>query len=109
MTNAYRHAAKGGGKMVKAHAAYSGNIMTTTYALSGLLGGGFYEKLATQRVLQVQSSTEPPKKVALGERAVMIDGNECNLFLLKKQGAPIEAAYATEGTTLCTAMAGVSK
>jgi len=101
--------AKWRGKIVKAHPAYSGNIMTTTFALSGLLGWGFYEKLATQRVLQVQSSTEPPKKVALGERAVMIDGNEYNLFLLKKQGAPIEVVYAAEGTTLCPGMAGVMK
>jgi iron(III) transport system substrate-binding protein len=97
------------GKIVKAHPAYSGNVMTTTYALSQLLGWGFYEKLATQRVLQVQSSTEPPKKVALGERPVMIDGNEYNLFLLKKQGAPIEVVYAEEGTTLCPGMAGIMK
>jgi iron(III) transport system substrate-binding protein len=97
------------GKIVKAHPAYSGNIMTTTYALSRLLGWGFYEKLGTQRVLQVQSSTEPPKKVALGERPVMIDGNEYNLFLLKKQGAPIEVVYAAEGTTLCPGMAGIMK
>jgi iron(III) transport system substrate-binding protein len=83
--------------------------MTTTFALSRLLGWGFYEKLGTQRVLQVQSSTEPPKKVALGERPVMIDGNEYNLFLLKKQGAPIEVVYAEEGTTLCPGMAGVMK
>ncbi|HEX3499856.1 MAG TPA: extracellular solute-binding protein [Stellaceae bacterium] len=101
--------AKWKGKIVKAHPAYSGNIMTTTYALSRLLGWGFYEKLATQRVLQVQSSTEPPKKVALGERPVMIDGNEYNLFLLKKQGAPIEVVYAEEGTTLCPGMAGIMK
>src|SRR5260370_35118983 len=99
--------AKWRGKIVKAHPAYSGNIMTTTYALSGLLGWGFYEKLATQRGLQVTSSTEPPQKVALGERAVMIDGNEYNLFLLKKQGAPIEVVYAAEATTLCPGMAGV--
>jgi iron(III) transport system substrate-binding protein len=97
------------GKIVKAHPAYSGNIMTTTYALSRLLGWEFYEKLAAQRVLQVQSSTEPPKKVALGERPVMIDGNEYNLFLLKKQGAPIEVVYAEEGTTLCPGMAGIMK
>jgi iron(III) transport system substrate-binding protein len=101
--------AKWKGKIVKAHPAYSGNIMTTTYALSQLLGWDFYERLATQRVLQVQSSTEPPKKVALGERPVMIDGNEYNLFLLKKQGAPIEVVYAEEGTTLCPGMAGIMK
>ncbi len=101
--------AKWKGKIVKAHPAYSGNVMTTTYALSQLLGWDFYQKLAAQRVLQVQSSTEPPKKVALGERAVMIDGNEYNLFLLKKQGAPVEVVYAQEGTTLCPGMAGIMK
>ena len=30
--------------------------------------------------MQVQSSTDPPKKLALGERAVMADGNEYNIF-----------------------------
>src|SRR5260370_35487650 len=39
----------------------------------------------------------------------MIDGNEYNLFLLKKQGGPIDVVYAEEGTTLCPGMAGVMK
>ena len=32
--------------------------------------------------MQVQSSTDPPKKLALGERAVMADGNDYNLIQL---------------------------
>src|SRR5436309_14294585 len=64
------------GKMVKGHPAYSGTIMTATFQIARDLGWGYLEKLARQRIMQVQSSTDPPKKLALGERAVMADGND---------------------------------
>src|SRR6266576_5555925 len=64
------------GKMVKGHPAYSGTVMTTIFQLVREFGWDYYEKLSKQRVMQVQSSTDPPKKLALGERAVMADGNE---------------------------------
>src|SRR5437667_5844210 len=67
---------KWAGKMVKGHPAYSGTIMTATFQLVRELGWEYLEKLSKQRVMQVQSSTDPPKKLALGERAVMADGNE---------------------------------
>ena len=66
---------KWAGKMVKGHPAYSGTIMTATFQMVRDLGWGYFEKLSKQRVMQVQSSTDPPKKLALGERAVMADGN----------------------------------
>jgi iron(III) transport system substrate-binding protein len=97
------------GKMVKAHPSYSGTIATATFEISQLLGWGYFEKLGQQRVLQVQSSTEPPKKLALGERPVMADGNEYNLLLLKEAGNPVEVVYPTEGTPLVSASAGVLK
>ena len=50
------------------------------------LGWSYFEKLAQQRVMQVQSAADPPKKVLVGERAVMADGNDYNLVLLKDQG-----------------------
>jgi iron(III) transport system substrate-binding protein len=59
--------------------------------------------------MQVQSSTEPPKKLALGERPVMVDGNEYNAFLAKESGAPIEIVYPAEGTPLLVGSAGVMK
>ena len=71
------------GRIVKAHPGYSGTIMTGTHALLPVLGWEFFEKLGQQRVMQVQSSTEPPKKLAQGERSVMADGNEYNVFMLK--------------------------
>jgi iron(III) transport system substrate-binding protein len=88
------------GKMVKAHPAYSGTIMTATFQMARDLGWEYFEKLAKQKVLQVQSSADPPKKLALGERAVMADGNEYNMFVEKEKGNPVEIVYATEGSPL---------
>jgi iron(III) transport system substrate-binding protein len=88
------------GKMVKAHPGYSGNVMTATFQITRDLGWDYLEKLARQKVMQVQSSTDPPKKLALGERAVMVDGNEYNALQLKEKGDPIEIVYATEGTPM---------
>jgi iron(III) transport system substrate-binding protein len=91
---------KWAGKMVKAHPAYSGTIMTATYQIARDLGWSYFEKLAKQRVMQVQSSTDPPKKIALGERAVMADGNDYNVILLKEAGQPVEVVYPAEGAPL---------
>src|SRR5712692_676742 len=97
------------GKIVKAHPSYSGTIMTATYQMSRDLGWEYFDKLAKQKVLQVQSSADPPKKLALGERAVMADGNEYNLFQLKEKGEPVEIVYPTEGTPLIVGPSGVLK
>ena len=86
------------GKIVKAHPSYSGTIMTSTYQMVRELGWPYLEKLAQQQVLQIQSATDTPKKIVLGERPVMADGNESNVLLLKETGGPIEVVYASEGT-----------
>jgi len=86
------------GKIVKAHPSYSGTIMTSTYQMVRELGWGYLEKLAQQELLQIQSATDTPKKVVLGERPVMADGNESNVLLLKEAGQPIELIYPSEGT-----------
>jgi iron(III) transport system substrate-binding protein len=85
------------GKIVKAHPAYSGTILTATFQIVRELGWPYLEKLARQKVMQVQSATDPPKKLALGERAVMADGGEYNLFQLKESGGPVELVYPAEG------------
>ncbi len=97
------------GRIVKAHPAYSGTILTGMDALLPLLGWEFYEALGKQRVLQVQSSTEPPKKLAQGERPILADGYEYNLLQLKDSGAPLEAVYASEGTPLVLSLGGILK
>ena len=95
------------GKMVKAHPAYSGTIMTATFQIARDLGWGYLEKLAKQKIMQVQSSTDPPKKLALGERAVMADGNDYNVIQLKEAGQPVEVVYPAEGTPLVTGPSAV--
>jgi iron(III) transport system substrate-binding protein len=91
---------KWSGKMVKAHPGYSGNVMSATFEMVRDLGWEYFEKLAKQKVMQVQSSTDPPKKLALGERAVMVDGNEYNALQIKESGQPVEIVYPTEGTPM---------
>jgi iron(III) transport system substrate-binding protein len=98
---------KWAGKMVKGHPAYSGTIMTTTFQLVRELGWDYFEKLSKQRVMQVQSSTDPPKKLKLGERAVMADGNEYGIVLLKEAGQPVEPVYASEGTPTISGPTGI--
>jgi iron(III) transport system substrate-binding protein len=88
------------GKIVKAHPGYSGNVMSATFELTRDLGWEYLERLAKQKIMQVQSSTDPPKKLALGERAVMVDGNEYNALQLKESGKPVEIVYPTEGTPM---------
>jgi iron(III) transport system substrate-binding protein len=88
------------GKIVKAHPGYSGTILTATYQMARDVGWPFFEKLAQQKIMQVQSAADPPKKLALGERAIMADGVEYLLFQLKEKGDPIEIIYPTEGTPL---------
>jgi iron(III) transport system substrate-binding protein len=95
------------GKIVKAHPGYSGAIMTATFVLARELGWSYFERLAQQKVLQVQSAADPPKKLLLGERAVMADGNDYNLSLLKDEGKPVEAVYAAEGSPLIIVPSGV--
>jgi len=91
---------KWAGKIVKAHPSYSGTILTATFQIARDLGWDYFDKLAKQRVMQVQSATDPPKKLALGERAVMADGNEYIVFQIKEAGQPVEPIYPTEGTPL---------
>jgi iron(III) transport system substrate-binding protein len=88
------------GKLVKAHPGYSGTILTATFQISRDLGWSYFEKLAQQNVMQVQSSSDPPKKLELGERAAMVDGNEYDMFNLKEAGKPVEIIYPAEGTPL---------
>jgi iron(III) transport system substrate-binding protein len=95
------------GKLVKGHPAYSGTILTATFAMVQNLGWAYFEKLAAQKVMQVQSAGDPPKKLALGERAVQADGSDLVLLQLKARGQPVEVVHASEGTPLITTPSGV--
>jgi iron(III) transport system substrate-binding protein len=97
----------GKGKIVKGRPDYSGTILTATFQIARELGWSYFEKLAQQNIAQVQSAFDPPKRLALGENAVQADGVVSGLLLLKDQGAPVQAVYATEGTPVITAPSGV--
>jgi len=100
---------KWAGKMVKAHPAYSGTIMNATFQIARDLGWEYFEKLAQQRVMQVQSATDTPKKISLGERAVMVDGAGYLVIRYKEEGQPVEIVYPEEGTPLATGPSAVFK
>jgi iron(III) transport system substrate-binding protein len=92
--------AKWTGKIAKAHPSYSGTILTATFQISRDIGWGYFEKLAKQKIMQVQSATDPPKKVVLGERPIAADGVEYVMLREKERGGPIEIVYPSEGTPL---------
>jgi iron(III) transport system substrate-binding protein len=100
---------KWAGKLVKAHPAYSGTIMNATFQIARDIGWDYFEKLAKQRVMQVQSATDTPKKIALGERAVMVDGAGYLVIRNKEAGEPVEIVYPTEGTPLAAGPSAVFK
>ena len=100
---------KWAGKMVKAHPAYSGTIMNSTFQVARDLGWEYFEKLAKQRIMQVQSATDTPKKIALGERAIMIDGAGYLVIRDKEAGKPVDVIYPTEGTPVATSPSVVFK
>ncbi|MPZ41743.1 MAG: extracellular solute-binding protein, partial [Rhizobiales bacterium] len=100
---------KWAGKMVKGHPAYSGTIMNATFQIARDLGWDYFEKLAKQKVMQVQSATDTPKKIQLGERAVMVDGAGYLVIRYKETGSPLEIVYPEEGTPLATGPSVVFK
>ena len=83
---------------MKGHPAYSGTIMTATQQVARELGWGYFEKLAKQKVLQVQSAPEPPKRIEAGERAIAVDGSDYLFWMAKERGQPIEVIQPVEGT-----------
>src|SRR5919109_1493345 len=100
---------KWAGKMVKGHPAYSGTIMNATHQIARDIGWDYFEKLAKQKVMQVQSATDTPKKIQLGERAVMVDGAGYLVIRYKEEGSPVEIVYPEEGTPLATGPSVVFK
>jgi iron(III) transport system substrate-binding protein len=97
------------GNLVKASPNYSGTIMTATFETLTALGWDYFEALAKQDVMQTQSALEPPRKVAGGEREVMVDGSEYFIYSLIDQGNPIKIVYPAEGVPAVTSPAAMLK
>jgi iron(III) transport system substrate-binding protein len=89
------------GKMVTAHPGYSGVIATHVLALLQTQGGwDYFQKLAENKLMIVQSANDPATTVASGERVVAVNGGEYSAYQLKKKGNPIEIVYPKEGVPL---------
>jgi iron(III) transport system substrate-binding protein len=95
------------GKLVKSHPGYSGTSLTGTYAIVKLLGWDYLEKLSKQGVQQLQSTTATPKSIASGERMVMVDGNEYNMFIEIDAKSPVKIIYPKEGTPFVTSPSAI--
>jgi iron(III) transport system substrate-binding protein len=95
------------GKMTKSHPGYSGTALTGTYAITKVLGWDYLDKLSKQGVQQLQSTTATPKSIASGERAVMIDGNEYNMFMEMDAKSPVKIIYPAEGTPFVNSPSGI--
>jgi len=98
---------KWSGKMCKGHPGYSGAILTNTYLWVRELGWEYLEKLSKQKVMQLQSAADPPKKIAIGERALMADGNDYSLELSKRKNEPVAIVHATEGSPVIPVPSGI--
>jgi iron(III) transport system substrate-binding protein len=97
------------GKLTKAHPGYSGTALTGTYALTKALGWDYLEKLSKQGVQQLQSTTATPKSIASGERAVMVDGNEYNMFIEIQAKSPVKIIYPKEGVPFVSSPTAIFK
>jgi iron(III) transport system substrate-binding protein len=95
------------GKMCKGHPGYSGAILTNTYLWVREFGWGYLEKLAQQKVMQLQSAADPSKKIAIGERAVMADGNDYSLEVAKLNNQPVEVVHPVEGSPVIPVPSGI--
>jgi iron(III) transport system substrate-binding protein len=65
------------------------------------------EKLAQQNVMQVQSAADQPKKIAIGERAVMADGNDYSPEVAKLNNQSVKVVHPTEGSPVIPVPSGI--
>ena len=88
------------GKLVTAHPGYSGVIATHVLALVHLHGWEYFQQLAKNSVMIVQSAVDPSGVVASGERPVAVNGGDYTFYQAKKKGNPVEIVYPKEGVPL---------
>ena len=88
------------GKLVTAHPGYSGVISTHVLALVHLYGWEYFQQLAKNSVMLVQSAVDPSGVVASGERPVAVNGGDYTFYQVKKKGNPVEMVYPKEGVPL---------
>ena len=79
--------------------------MTATQQIAREARLVLFEKLAKQKVLQVQSATEPPKRIEAGERAVAVDGSDYLFWMAKERGLADRGRASCRGhAAICNPM-----
>jgi iron(III) transport system substrate-binding protein len=96
------------GKLVTAHPGYSGVIATHVLALVHLHGWEYFQALAKNNVMLVQSAVDPSGVVASGERPVAVNGGEYTFYQIKKKGNPVEIVYPKEGVPLVVSPSAIT-
>ena len=96
------------GRMVTAHPGYSGVIATHVLALVHLHGWEYFQALAKNQLMLVQSAVDPAGVVASGERPVAVNGGEYTFYQSKKQGNPVEIVYPKEGVPLVVSPSAIT-
>ena len=96
------------GKLVTAHPAYSGTIVTQILALANLYGWDYWKQLAQNKPLLVQSVFDPGQAVASGERLVGVNGAEYFLYTQRKKGNPIGIVYPQDGVPLIVSQTAIT-
>ena len=96
------------GKLVTAHPGYSGVIATHVLALVHLHGWEYFQQLAKNNLMLVQSAVDPSGVVASGERPVAVNGGEYTFYQAKKKGNPVEIVYPKEGVPLVVSPSAIA-
>jgi iron(III) transport system substrate-binding protein len=87
---------------VKAHPSYSGTSLTGTYAITKVLGWDYLREAREERRAAAAVHDRAAEDIASGERAVMVDGNEYNIFIEMDAKSPVKPIYPKEGTPFVT-------
>jgi iron(III) transport system substrate-binding protein len=74
------------GKMVSAHPSYSGTIVTWAAAVTDLYKTDYFDALAKQEIMLVQSAADPVTKVTSGERQLAVNGTDYSYFHRQEEG-----------------------
>lgn len=89
-------------KLVHADPIYSGSTTAAVNILTNMHGWGFYEKLAANRPLIVQSIGATPRMLLTGEAEVAVVAIDADTRDHMVRGEPLEVVYPTEGVPFFT-------
>ena len=97
------------GRLVHSDPNYSGSTTMGVNILSNMYGWEFYQKLAAQEPLLVQSIGAVPRMLLTGEADVGVLSIDADIKDFIAKGEPLAVVYAAEGVPFFTWDAGILK